>query len=170
MAESAPVVVRPWWRRTSVVVGVALAAIAGVVIAVLAVSGSSSDDQTNGLPSPAVPRFDAGDCFDFLAGPEGGPDLPRGKVSCDQPHDAEVVAVLIQPDKDDYPGSASLGALARERCPERVAAYLGQVSPETAKLSMRFYHPTETAWRFDGDRNVTCFVTDPAGPMTGSLR
>ncbi|MCF2530762.1 septum formation family protein [Yinghuangia soli] len=172
MAAPAPVSVRPWWRRTPVVLGIATAAIAGVVVAVVvAMSGSSSGDELEDMRKvTAVPRFDAGDCFDFLRGPQGGPDMPRGKVPCDGPHDAEVVAILTPPTGDTYPGSAALGTLAREQCPARAAAYLGEGSPAAAKLSLRFYNPSEAAWLMDGDRNVTCFVTDPAGPMTGSLR
>lgn len=96
-------------------------------------------------------------------------DLRRGRtepVPCEQPHDAEVLA--LQPFSDGpFPGERALGARAEARCG---AALAERLAPDVAGrgLALVFLVPTAAGWSA-GDRWATCLVEDPRGPLVGAV-
>jgi hypothetical protein len=92
-------------------------------------------------------------------------------VSCDQAHDAEVVYVGAVDETTagpDYPGAEWLSDAAAEQCTGAVSEFLG-VPWEQSAYGMQTVYPSEGSWAA-GDRAVACWLQNPAGPTTGSLR
>ena len=101
----------------------------------------------------------AGDCYD-LAGP--------GRVvivDCADPHSFEVFASLLL-DAPQYPAD-TLAATATGRCRAAFSAFIG-LEYDSSELALHYVAPSETTWD-QGDREVLCIVTDPAGRTRGSL-
>ncbi|WP_221888801.1 DUF4190 domain-containing protein, partial [Streptomyces sp. WAC05292] len=119
----------------------------------------------------------AGDCFntpddmrDYDA--SGAPAAPSVDiVPCGQPHDGEAFAVFTVEDGDGaFPGADRIRVTAEQKCGETaLAGYRGTDAPLPESLELYYYLPTESSWD-DGGRKVTCFVGDPAGQRTGSIR
>lgn len=121
---------------------------------------------TTTLPEDALSVFDleVGDCFDE---PPSDTDLVFvPEVDCADPHDHEVFHVEELAD-GDFPGDDEVAEAARGACLEPFATFVGVPWIESM-LDYRWLAPTEASWS-EGDREVVCFVTDPAGPVIGTL-
>ena len=87
-------------------------------------------------------------------------------VSCETPHDAQLVATEDLPEGDAFPGTAALEDRVNEVCEAVEYADAAQGYPD---LKLTKSIPTEQTWS-NGDRRVDCFVFTPEGQqLTESL-
>ena len=91
-------------------------------------------------------------------------------VSCDAPHDAEVLFIGDDWDADmDYPDEASLDRRYWARCDTEFVLYTGVTFPQSP-LDYTGWVPSEESWR-EGDREISCIAFDPYGqPLERSIR
>lgn len=109
----------------------------------------------------AASYFKAGDCLAEMPG--SGPDSTL--VDCDEPHAAEVFAVLMLPD-GDFPGRGTIEQY-KDKCKQELAAY-APTAPDDPSVVVLKRSPDEKSWDI-GDRSVTCIAAlNP--PRTGSLK
>ncbi|MFJ7587084.1 DUF4190 domain-containing protein [Streptomyces sp. NPDC097617] len=172
--------------------GLAIAAIVihGVTIAfygifvVLGLTGALDDtppkrDTSGAVTEPAssgVNDVRVGDCFnttddlsDYHDKEGGQAALSVRIVPCAQPHKGETYAV-INLDDGVYPGADKIIAIAEEKCAgQALISYVGADAKLPDKLEMYYYYPQASTWIRD-DRKISCFVGDPTGPSTGSVR
>src|SRR6266487_4287636 len=117
-------------------------------------------------PPPALPsvfRLRVGECVN--SGPDGisSPTV----VPCGQPHDAEVYARFALAGQR-WPGSAAIGAQARQGCTARLGSYLNPQLATTV-LAESYVFPDQGAWNA-GERAVICEIRSTTGKLTGSVR
>ncbi|MFZ3451911.1 septum formation family protein [Arthrobacter sp. 7Tela_A1] len=86
-------------------------------------------------------------------------------VTCDTPHNAQLVASQTYPDSDTFPGTDALAAKAEEVCSSVI--YTDAASKYT-DLELNRAVPTQGSWD-SGDRRVDCFVVAPGEELTESL-
>ncbi|MGZ9932644.1 DUF4190 domain-containing protein [Streptomyces sp. NC-S4] len=157
-----------------------------IVVVALGLTGSLGDDapkkrdtttgQVTGPASSGVTEIRKGDCFntkDDLTeyGDEDGTQAARSVtiVPCTQPHKGEAYAVFDL-DSGAYPGNDKVIKSAEEKCSgTALSSYVGDNPKLSEKLEVYYYYPQAATWVL-GDREVTCFMGDPAGPTTGSVR
>jgi hypothetical protein len=134
-----------------------------VVVALLTLFGCGGH-KTVDLSFQAV---NIGDCLATSATDNG--TLIRGRVSCSEPHDAEVAAIVIGGSTaDSYPGVTRLLAIGNLQCQPLVVAYVGP--DRTAGMTARVAVPTEEQWR-QHQNHIACFVRPANGGVaTASLR
>ncbi len=172
--------------------GLAVAAIVihGVTIAfygifvVLGLTGALDDtppkrDSSGEVTEPVsggVNDVREGDCFNTTDDLKDYHDKDGGQaalsvriVPCDQPHKGETFAV-VKLDDGAYPGTEKIVAIAEEKCGgPAFTAYVGAEVNPPGKLEIYYYYPQASTW-IRGDREISCFVGDPNGPTTGSIR
>lgn len=146
------------------------------------VTGPTAGAPTASAPATSRPgssgltEIRKGDCFntkDDLAqyGDEDGTQAARSVtiVPCAQPHKGEAYAVFNL-DAGTYPGNEKVTKSAEEKCSgDALTSYVGNNPKVSEKLEVYYYYPQAASWLL-GDREVTCFVGDPGGPSTGSIR
>lgn len=146
------------------------------------VTGPAATGPATTAPAATAPATSGlteirkGDCFntkDDLAqyGDEGGTQAARSVtiVPCAQPHKGEAYAVF-KLDAGTYPGNEKVTKSAEEKCSgNALTSYVGDNPKVSEKLEVYYYYPQAASWLL-GDREVTCFVGDPNGPSTGSIR
>jgi hypothetical protein len=146
-----------------------------VIVVLLAGCGADgavrSDDGTGAVVTPgAVGVFDAkvGDCFsDELPTDQVTQVTNVDAVPCDQPHTNEVFAVFDLPD-GEYPGDDAVSRQSEEGCVERFADFVG-ADYQSSRLVVNFLLPTRQSWDVQDDREVVCAISDPSGPLEGSV-
>jgi hypothetical protein len=111
-----------------------------------------------------VDRVRVGDCFDAQDAVEVD-ELPL--VPCNERHDHEIYEAFDLTG-ESWPGQEEVERLAAEGCLGPFADYVG-VSLADSSLDAFPITPSEESWTEDDDRQVLCVVTDPAGPVQGSL-
>lgn len=143
-----------------------LVAGAAVALALLVAGCTSTDPVAPETTSPAptestTPLTDlaAGDCYD-----QAGQGVVL-VLDCDEPHSYEVFASLLL-DDPAYPAD-TLEATAADRCRVAFSAFVG-LEYDASDLTLRYVAPSGATWE-QGDREVLCVVSDPAGRTTGSL-
>lgn len=114
-------------------------------------------------------KLKPGDCIDT---PEGTEVRLLKVRSCDEPHDAEVFAVVTHPAAadDPFPGADALLAYAANAClGQPFTDYIG-IPRAQSQLTEFEIVPESEAW-FDGRRGLVCAV-DKADrtPLTSSVR
>jgi Septum formation/Domain of unknown function (DUF4190) len=145
-------------------------AIAGIVLSILWVAGgvalvALSVDVARDTVAEAN-DVKVGDCV------QDAPDVDRAVIDltvvpCAQPHQAEVVQVIMVPDSD-FPGEAALARRAQDECPRALADY----SPSAARdqsVRLLYTYPRQATWVL-GDRQITCLAVHAGAPVTGSIR
>lgn len=118
-----------------------------------------------GCASTSVLSLEVGDCLrssDF-AGEEVS-DIPR--VSCSDPHDAEVFAATELPE-GDYPGITAVRAAAEDFCLPAFEPFAG-ITYLDSELNVYPLFPTEDSWNTLDDREILCIVVAPED-VTGTL-
>ncbi len=123
----------------------------------------------NMLPGAAT-DLKVGDCFDVPADTTDIQEVQHRP--CNEPHDAEVVAVLTHPAGPDepYPVISGFGDYAEENCIPAFEAYTGRTFATDEEFDVHFFHPTLLGWR-EGDRGLTCHVVRlDEGKLTSSVR
>jgi hypothetical protein len=86
-------------------------------------------------------------------------------VQCERPHEGEVFAVFSI-DAGTDPTQDHIDDLADEGCDSRFEEFVG-VSFDETKLDGDLIRPTPDD--IDENTDVICYISDPAGPTTGSL-
>jgi len=86
-------------------------------------------------------------------------------VTCETPHNAQLVATQSYADSDTFPGTDALAAKAEEVCSSVI--YTDAASKYT-DLELNRAVPTQSSWDA-GDRRVDCFVVAPGEDLTESL-
>ena len=86
-------------------------------------------------------------------------------VTCDTPHNAQLVATQSYAESDTFPGTDSLAAKAEEVCSSVI--YTDAASKYT-DLELNRAVPTQNSWNA-GDRRVDCFVVAAGEDLTESL-
>lgn len=90
-------------------------------------------------------------------------------VDCATPHSYELYARFpVAGGTDDYPGDDEVAHSAEAGCVEAFGGFVGLAYDRSA-LDYVYTSPTRKTWAL-GDRSVSCLVTDPAGPVTATLR
>ena len=119
--------------------GLVLVAVAAIVIAIAV--GELSNDTSD------VTDLEVGDCFDFDPDDDGAVGLVD-VVDCDEPHNAEVVAVAdLNPDGDlPYPQDDALFPMAQQPCDS---------VPPDPRFGVLAVAPTEATWEAR-DGRVVC--------------
>jgi Septum formation len=115
----------------------------------------------NALPS--VFRLRTGECVDYSRNGISSPSV----VPCGQPHDAEIYARFALAEHH-WPGTAAIGAQARQGCTARLGSYLNPQLAATI-LAESYIFPDRGAWNA-GERTVICEIRGTAGKLTGSVR
>lgn len=105
-----------------------------------------------------------GDCLEMVEGAEVE-TVPV--VPCDQPHTDEVYHDFELAD-GDFPGDDAVNAAAEEGCIAAFEPFAG-APYDTSDLYIAWYAPTQQSWEAMGDRAISCTITDPSGPVTGTL-
>ncbi len=167
---------------TRVYRAVRLLAIAGITAGTLGLSGCGALNQF--LPS-SQPTRDAttgevtegaqnGDVFSIRVGDCVNTDGSESEeisslpiVPCSEPHADEAYYSFDLPESS-YPGDDSVSNAADEGCIEQFGDFIG-TGYESTELEFWSMYPTKESWA-SGDREVLCFVYDPAGQTTGSLK
>ncbi len=117
-------------------------------------------------PLPALPsvfRLRVGDCVNSGSDGISSPTV----VPCGQSHDAEVYARFALAGHS-WPGSAAIGAQARQGCTARLGSYLNPQLATTV-LAESYVFPDQGAWNA-GERAVICEIRSTTGKLTGSVR
>lgn len=146
--------------------------IACATIALGAVAGGCTDpvqrDAETGEVLSAVENGDVfalqvGDCFDY---PDAEEVMSLPIVPCSEPHDAEAFHAFDLPE-GEYPGQEAVNAAVETCIGSPWTAHIG-LAYQDSLLELAPLSPTAESWA-QGDREVLCAVTDPAGQVTGSL-
>lgn len=155
-------------------VGLALVAAASTLTACSALfppssGGTASDSEISrstdsGGQDVDVFSISVGDCFDDV-GEDEVSELPL--VDCAEEHDYEVFDEFEIHDDGDFPGTTAMEDLADERCSELFEDFVG-IPLEDSILNVATLSPTADTWD-NGDRTVSCMVTNPGVKTTGTL-
>lgn len=89
------------------------------------------------------------------------------KVPCKKKHDAEIYRVA-QLKGQEFPGEEKVKARTERMCVKAFKRYVG-VAYANSQLSLLYYPPDQSMWDA-GQRRAVCTVTDPSGPLTGSVK
>lgn len=115
-------------------------------------------------PTADVFALEVGDCLAAVTGEGLLTTIPV--VPCSQQHTGEVFHALKMADAQTVPGDAEIEQVAAG-CTEPFAAFVGRPLGESV-LEVTYFHPTAESWE-SGDREILCWVSDPAGEVTESL-
>ncbi len=153
-----------------ILVGLAiLAALALIIFIVVNLlsgkAGDSAQGGTEGVIAQEVSPLDLqeGQCL------QGFEDINSevNVVTCDTPHNAQLVATFTYPDEAQYPGKDALRVKAAETC--EGAALNADAVRKFDELRQTEASPGEKTWS-NGDRRVDCYVfTDETDTLVESL-
>lgn len=107
---------------------------------------------------------DVGDCLATDPSGEVVSEVPT--VDCEEPHTSEAFHSTTI-DADELPSQADVEQLVEDECLAEFESFVGMPYEQSA-LEVLWLSPTADSWE-QGDHEVVCLVTDPAGQTTGSL-
>ncbi|WP_051970023.1 DUF4190 domain-containing protein [Kitasatospora azatica] len=146
-------------------------AVAGLVISMvglIATIGIASPNAFKGhggfalrTGSSSTANLYTGDCFDRAGG-----DVR--KVPCSSPHDGEVVGSMRLQGMS-YPGEDERKRQAGPVCQQYSRDYSMDDWAIPESMVVHYFYPQRDEWD-TGDRETTCFLTDPDAKHSGSLR
>ena len=87
-------------------------------------------------------------------------------VDCADSHDFEVFGRFPVPG-DTFPGDDAVTAAAESGCESRFAEFVS-VDYRLSSLDFAYLTPNEQS-RAGAGSDISCLITDPAGPVTGTL-
>lgn len=137
-----------------------------IVVPMLTGVQRAGDGAITRAGSMSVHDLQVGDCFDIPEDEADSIDTVRG-VPCDQPHDYEVYAIGDM-DEGPYPSELDFDVQYEVTCLSAFEPYVGTPYP-VSDIWAEMLWPIAEGWA-DGDRTITCFLFDPEGEVTGSLR
>ena len=145
-----------------------LALLAGVLL--LAGCGGDPDPAPTGDASSTATSADpfdlgVGDCVDTTTGSGEVTEVPV--VPCTGAHLGEAFAAVQMTGDGDFPGQTAVDEAALG-CQEPFEEFVG-MGLAGSQLKVTYFHPTAESWA-TGDREILCIVSDPAGPVVGTLR
>ncbi|MEV7414643.1 septum formation family protein [Streptomyces sp. NPDC089919] len=148
----------------------------GAALVLALVLGAAGAGQALGAPaSEGTNDLKVGDCFNSSADLDDyeheSAQAPTSVdvVPCANAHQSETFAVFTLPE-GAYPGEKKVIAMAGEKCSgDALADYVGPDAKLPDSMSAYYYYPRSGNWAL-GDRQITCFLGDSAGPTTGSVR
>lgn len=150
-------------------IGVAAALVVGVVLIVTMLTGNNGSEADpsaggNGIIAEDVSPFDfeEGQCFtDF-----SGATQPATVVTCETPHEAQLVNTFHYEEDAEFPGEEALAQKAEELC--RNTQLSAEANQYEGNLRQQTAYPQPESWQA-GDRRVDCFHRITDGELTGSL-
>lgn len=125
------------------------------------------EEPLDGVHAREVPSEDweTGWCLRGFTDEEATADV----VDCERDYDAQVVFRRNISD-GPYPGDTTVIDTAHQWCEEEAAVDSEAVAESAFPLEMQLWHPTESTWRRDYDRMVSCFITrSDDSLMTGTF-
>lgn len=146
-----------------------LAAVLLFAVAACSDDGPGRDDEGRITSAGDLSVFDleTGDCVvlddDLEAANETLPVVP-----CDEPHQAEVYALVDVDDLDQYPGERELSNRAELECVGEFSGYVG-VDLADSELYFTYLIPSIRSWQDDGDRTVVCMALGVGAPLERSV-
>ena len=146
-------------RLALIIGGVVLAAIIAILLFVFVFN-----DKGEGVLEENVSPVDveAGACLSNWEDVNSSADV----VTCETPHDAQLVATESYGEDDGFPGTAALEERVNEVC---AAVDYADAAADFPDLQLTKSIPTEQTWA-GGDRRVDCYVFTPEGQeLTESL-
>jgi hypothetical protein len=111
-----------------------------------------------------------GECFDEPTVEAEISEVQR--QPCNEPHDAEVIAVLTHPAPagEAYPVVSGFDDYIQQNCIPAFEAYLGTDWETSTDYDIGYFRPTLSGWG-DGDRGFTCYVSRSDGEkLTNTVR
>ena len=146
-------------RLALVIGGIVLAAVIAILLFVF-VFNDKGDGVLDENVSPV--ELESGACLQDWEDVNSSADV----VTCETPHDAQLVATDSFPEDEAFPGTAALEDRVNEVC---AAVQYADAASNYPDLKLTKSIPTEQTWA-DGDRRVDCFVFAPEGQeLTESL-
>jgi hypothetical protein len=153
-------------RRLLLILFVVACAVAVAAATVTVVLVTQRPRQAHAAASPlhaTVFALHPGQCFNSLPNGIAGAHA----VPCRRPHDGEIYGDFRVAGRS-WPGSAILGAQARQGCQSRLGGYLNP-QMNTTGLAESYAYPNEGSWAA-GVHSVICEVRGTQGKLTGSVR
>jgi Septum formation len=105
-----------------------------------------------------------GDCL--ATDPTGEQVSQVPTVDCEEPHTSEAFHTTTI-EGEALPSSADMEQLVQDECLAEFESFVGMPYDQSA-LEVLWLEPTAESWD-QGDHELVCLVTDPAGQTTGSL-
>lgn len=147
-----------------------VAAVGGVLGALVVAGCSVLDRDDDGTHSVSVFEVEVGDCFRAPTEDDVRHELSElDRVDCAAPHEQELYAVAAWEDPDaQFPGEETLKAFADGRCAQEFAGYVG-VDYRDSSLFFTYLLPSARSWEHEADRQTLCFVTTTGRQLTASV-
>lgn len=130
-------------------------------------SGQVSENEEIG-----VFKLRQGDCLMMPTQGIGGEEVETlDAMPCDQPHDGEVLSIVLVPGDDDapYPGDAAISAEAETGCLSSFESVTGRDFATDPFWDLTFLSPTSDSWTLGDDREIVCIVLPLDGELTTDL-
>jgi len=118
------------------------------------------------VETESVLELALGTCVNDAETPLGADLAEVPTVSCEEPHDSELYAIVSATD-GSYPGVDTLVSDGQEKCQVVFAEFVG-IDFRSSLLDYHFYYPTPSSWA-QGDRSIYCMVIDPGLKVIGTL-
>jgi hypothetical protein len=147
-------------KRSMLVAAVGVGAFVAVAFAVSFVLRAEDPAATPAVPTPTsgtvigAESLAVGDCI-VLPSEDEFDDVR--KLSCTEPHDAEVVFVGDHPD-GEFPSDEAFESFVDAQCLPAFEAYTGSEFFGQDTLDLGWFTPTASAWG-RGDREIVCHLT-----------
>ncbi|GAB3524359.1 septum formation family protein [Arthrobacter monumenti] len=150
-------------------IGIAAALVVGIILLITALTGTRDTGAqpnagSNGIIAEDVSPFDfeEGQCFTEFA----DATQPATVVTCETPHQAQLVNTFSYEDDAGFPGEDALADRASELC--RNTELSQEANQYEERLRQQTAYPQPESWEA-GDRRVDCFIRITSGQITGSL-
>lgn len=113
------------------------------------------EDPADGVHAREVPPDDweTGWCLSGYVDEE----TPADVVDCEQTYDRQI---MLRRNISDgpYPGDAEVASTAQQWCDDDLEVNTETLAQVDHELEIQMWHPTETTWKSDYDRMVSCFL------------
>jgi Septum formation len=152
-------------------------ALSGALLLALALAagacGDDDDDDAGGDESTTtspeaeeetVFAVSVGDCL--ATDPTGEQVSQVPTVDCEEPHTSEAFHTTTI-EGEELPSAADMEQLVQDECLAAFESFVGMPYDQSA-LEVLWLEPTAESWE-QGDHELVCLVTDPAGQTAGSL-
>lgn len=89
-------------------------------------------------------------------------ETPADVVDCEQTYDRQI---MLRRNINDgpYPGDTTVITTAHQWCHEDLDINSETLEETDHELEIQLWHPTESTWKSDYDRMVSCFLLHPDG-------
>jgi len=130
-------------------------------------SPTTTEVSTEVVETESVLELAVGTCVNDAETPLGADLAEVPTVSCAEPHDSELYAIVSAAD-GSYPGVDTLVIEGQDKCQAVFAEFVG-IDFRSSLLDYHFYYPTPSSWA-QGDRSIYCMVIDPGLKVIGTLQ